>query len=126
MHFSGPPHVVLNGAVVHETQPMQMSLEHAAAGPSLGGPAETTNGLGTMNVNDSDDIINSSSTPRERVVNVRNCPFCHRPRLNSKAAIDVVTHVALCASQDWTRVDRIMLGNFVTARRSGSGMCKQS
>jgi len=30
MHFSGPPHVVLNGAVVHETQPMQMSLEHAA------------------------------------------------------------------------------------------------
>ena len=47
-HSSGPPHVVLNGPIVHETQPMQMSLEHAAAGFGLGGPAELTNGHGTM------------------------------------------------------------------------------
>ena len=119
MHFSGPAHVVLNGAVVHETQPMRMSLEHAAAGFGLGGPAKPTNAHGTVNVNDSDDIINSSATPREHVVNVHNCPFCHRPRLNSKTAIDVMTHIALCASQDWTRVDRIMLGNFVTASEAG-------
>jgi len=118
LQFSGPPHVSLNGAVAHETQPMQMPLEHAAASFGPGGPAEPTNGYGPMNVNDSDgvdDIVNFNSSPRERVVNVHNCPFCHRPRLNSKAAIDVMTHIALCASQDWTRVDRIMLGNFVTA-----------
>jgi len=118
MHFSGPPHIVLNGAMVHETQPMQMSLEHAAAGFGLDGPAKPTNGHGTMNVNDSDgvdDIVNSNSTPKERVVNVRNCHFCYRPWLDSKAPIDVMTHIALCTSQDWTKVDRIMLGNFVTA-----------
>ena len=130
VHYSGPPHVVLNGAV-HETQPMQMSLEHAAAGSGLGGPAEPTSRHGTTNDNDSNsdgDVVNSNTPPqaaqvtsnsnstlRERVVNVHNCPFCRRPRLNSKAAIDVMTHIALCASQDWTKVDRIMVGNFVTA-----------
>ena len=113
--------MVLDGAV-HETQPMQLLLEHAAAGSCPGGPAEPTNRHGTTTNNDSnaDDDANtpqvtSNTSPRERVVNVHNCPFCHRPRLDSKAAIDVVTHIALCASQDWTKVDRIMVGNFVTA-----------
>ena len=131
VHYSGPPHVVLNGAV-HETQPMQILLEHAAAGSGPGGPAEPTDEHGITNDNDSnadEDVVNSnipppqavqvtsnsSSTLRERVVNVHNCPFCCRPRLDSKAAIDVVTHIALCASQDWTKIDRIMVGNFVTA-----------
>jgi len=50
----------------------------------------------------------------ERVINVKTCPLCHRPRLNSKAEMDIVTHIAVCASQDWNRVDRIVVGNFVT------------
>ncbi|KDR76858.1 hypothetical protein GALMADRAFT_34005, partial [Galerina marginata CBS 339.88] len=129
VHFSGPPHVVLNGAV-HTTQPMQMLLEHAAA--DVGGTAGMVDGNGKPGDGESnvdDDVSNSTATPLqgvqaaptsssgqvERVVNVHNCPFCHRPRLDSKAAIDVVTHIALCASQDWTKVDRIMVGNFVTA-----------
>jgi phosphatidylserine decarboxylase len=95
VHYSGPPYVVMNGAV-HETQPMQMSLEHAAAGSGPGGPAEPTNGHEITNDNDSnaeDDIVNSNTPPpqavqvtsdsnstrSERVVNVHNCPFCRRP-----------------------------------------------
>ncbi|KDR71963.1 hypothetical protein GALMADRAFT_229186 [Galerina marginata CBS 339.88] len=129
VHFSGPPHVVLNGAV-HTTQPMQMLLEHAAAG--FGGAAGKVDGNrkpGDCESDGEDDVSNSAATPLqgvqaaptfssgqvERVVNVHNCPFCHRPRLDSNPAIDVVTHIALCASQDWTKVDRIMVGNFVTA-----------
>ncbi|KAH0832848.1 phosphatidylserine decarboxylase-domain-containing protein [Lanmaoa asiatica] len=50
----------------------------------------------------------------ERVINIKNCPLCHRPRLNSKAEVDIVTHLAICASQDWAKVDRIVVGNFVT------------
>ncbi|KAG9314770.1 hypothetical protein JVU11DRAFT_3853 [Chiua virens] len=50
----------------------------------------------------------------ERVINIKNCPLCHRPRLNSKAEMDIVTHLAICASQDWAKVDRIVVGNFVT------------
>ncbi|KAF8629477.1 hypothetical protein AX15_003424 [Amanita polypyramis BW_CC] len=54
----------------------------------------------------------------ERVINVKNCPLCHRPRLNSKGEMDIVTHLAVCASQDWNQIDRIMVGNFVTASQA--------
>ena len=29
-----------------------------------------------------------------------------------------MTHMAICASQDWARVDRIVVGNFVTASQA--------
>lgn len=54
----------------------------------------------------------------ERVINVKNCPLCHRPRLNAKAEVDIVTHLAVCASQDWNRVDKIVVGDFVTASQA--------
>jgi len=54
----------------------------------------------------------------ERVINVKNCPLCHRPRLNDKAEVDIVTHLAVCASQDWAKVDQIVVGNFVTASQA--------
>ncbi|KAK7042929.1 phosphatidylserine decarboxylase [Paramarasmius palmivorus] len=63
-----------------------------------------------------------SSPPKddslERVINVKSCPLCHRPRLNSKAEMDIVTHLAVCASQDWNKVDKIVVGNFVTASQA--------
>jgi phosphatidylserine decarboxylase len=66
--------------------------------------------------------VNDDSQPAsdslERVINVKNCPLCHRPRLNSKAEIDIVTHLAVCASQDWNQVHRIVVGNFVTASQA--------
>ena len=55
-----------------------------------------------------DDISQNSSDSLERVINIKNCPLCHRLRLNSKADIDIVTHLAICASQDWKQVDRIV------------------
>ena len=54
----------------------------------------------------------------ERVINVKNCPLCHRARLNDKAEMDIITHLAICASQDWHQVDKIMVGNFVTASQA--------
>ena len=54
----------------------------------------------------------------ERVINVRSCPLCHRPRMNDRAEVDIVTHLAVCASQDWNKVDKIVVGNFVTASQA--------
>jgi phosphatidylserine decarboxylase len=54
----------------------------------------------------------------ERVINVRSCPLCRRPRMNDRAEVDIVTHMAVCASQDWNKVDRIVVGNFVTASQA--------
>ncbi|KAG6887647.1 hypothetical protein C0995_013752 [Termitomyces sp. Mi166 len=50
----------------------------------------------------------------ERVINVKSCPICHRPRMSSKAEVDIITHMAVCASTDWGRVDRIVVGEYVT------------
>ncbi len=54
-----------------------------------------------------------SSAVIECVINV-----CHRPRLNTKAKINIITHLAICASNDWNRVYRIVVGNFVTASQT--------
>jgi phosphatidylserine decarboxylase len=52
------------------------------------------------------------------VINVKNCPLCHHLRLNSKVEVDILTHLAMCTSQDWAKVDKIVVGNFVTASQA--------
>jgi phosphatidylserine decarboxylase len=78
------------------------------------GASEDSNSSG----NTSTSATTTDSNPIERVINVKNCPLCHRPRLNDKAEMDIVTHLAVCASQDWNKVDRIVVGNFVTASQA--------
>ncbi|KAJ1307812.1 hypothetical protein OPQ81_001894 [Rhizoctonia solani] len=73
----------------------------------------------TINSNSSDDEDSSgSASDFERVINIKTCPLCHRPRLKGKSEADIVTHLAVCASGDWARVDRIVVGNFVTASQA--------
>ena len=54
----------------------------------------------------------------ERVINIKTCPLCHQPRLKQKGEVDIVTHLAICASSDWAKVDRIMVSDFVTASQA--------
>ena len=72
----------------------------------------------TPTVEESPSPESPPSASVERVINVKNCPLCHRPRMNSKAEIDIITHLAICASEDWNKVDKIMVGNFVTASQA--------
>ncbi|OCF30786.1 phosphatidylserine decarboxylase [Kwoniella heveanensis BCC8398] len=60
----------------------------------------------------------SSPDDRERVINIKTCPLCHRPRLGKKSEQDIVTHLAVCASADWSRVDRIVTANYVTSSQA--------
>jgi phosphatidylserine decarboxylase len=76
-----------------------------------------TSDISSSTVSASEDGRNKEDSV-ERVINVKNCPLCHRPRMNSKAEMDIMTHIAVCASQDWNRVDHIMVGNFVTASQA--------
>ncbi|KAK9477688.1 phosphatidylserine decarboxylase-domain-containing protein [Lipomyces japonicus] len=43
----------------------------------------------------------------ERVIRISECPLCHQPRLGRRSEIDVVTHLATCASQNWKQVDMV-------------------
>jgi phosphatidylserine decarboxylase len=51
----------------------------------------------------------------EHVIMITECPLCHQPRLNKRTEVDIVTHLATCASQDWRQVDHFVMGGFVTA-----------
>jgi phosphatidylserine decarboxylase len=70
----------------------------------------------------SEEDLTGSSGDRdegvERVINIKTCPLCHQPRLKRKGEVDIVTHLAICASGDWARVDRIIVDNFVTASQA--------
>lgn len=84
--------------------------EESASSPS-GGSSPSSSETSTGKGSGSEDL-------HERVINVKVCPLCHRPRLNKNSEVDIVTHIATCASQDWSTVDRIMVGNFVTASQA--------
>ncbi|CAH7667916.1 phosphatidylserine decarboxylase [Phakopsora pachyrhizi] len=62
------------------------------------------------------------SQPRlrlEKVVNISRCPICHKQRIGSRMEIDLVTHMAVCASQDWSTLQNILSpGNFVTSSQA--------
>lgn len=59
----------------------------------------------------------SHEEQEERLIRVKACPFCGQPRLNKKAEIDIVTHLATCASQSWTR-DLPSMTQFVSSNHA--------
>ncbi|POS82965.1 hypothetical protein EPUL_004974 [Erysiphe pulchra] len=64
---------------------------------------------------DRDDL---NDRGEEHVIEIRECPICHQPRLNKRSDADIVTHIATCASQDWRQVNNIVMGGFVTSSQA--------
>lgn len=64
------------------------------------------------------DEEEEDSNIEERLIRVVACPFCGQPRLNNKAEIDIVTHLATCASQDWSRVNLLAMNKFVSSNQA--------
>ncbi|OAA34061.1 Phosphatidylserine decarboxylase [Metarhizium rileyi] len=60
----------------------------------------------------------SGDRDEEHVVEIRECPICHQPRLNKRSDTDIITHIATCASQDWRQVNTVLMGGFVTASQA--------
>ncbi|KAI1136181.1 phosphatidylserine decarboxylase-domain-containing protein [Hypoxylon sp. FL0543] len=78
--------------------------------PELSTPGEEGDAL------DKDDL--NIDRGEEHVVEIRECPICHQPRLNKRKDADIITHIATCASQDWRQVNSLMMGGFVTASQA--------
>ena len=134
LDFAGPP---LNLSLLdqdglhtvpptpYRTEPMQQPLSASASLPSHRSLPANIGRHPSGSSSDQEEYSGSGSSPSngseelfERVINVKNCPMCHRLRLTSRAEVDIVTHLAVRASQDWATVDRIMVGNFVTASQA--------
>ncbi|KAJ4125018.1 phosphatidylserine decarboxylase [Fusarium equiseti] len=79
--------------------------------PTLKTPADEESD--TLDKSDSGD-----DRGEEHVVEIRECPICHQPRLNKRKDADIVTHIATCASQDWRQVNSVLVGGFVTASQA--------
>lgn len=54
----------------------------------------------------------------EHIVEIRECPLCHQPRLAKRSDADIITHIATCASRDWRQVDNLVMGGFVTSSQA--------
>ncbi|KAI9742187.1 MAG: hypothetical protein M1818_004087 [Claussenomyces sp. TS43310] len=75
----------------------------------IGTPGEEGNYLDREDLNDRGE---------EHVVEIKECPICHQPRLNKRSDTDIITHVATCASQDWRQVNNIVMAGFVTSSQA--------
>ncbi|KAI5244212.1 hypothetical protein E4T42_07145 [Aureobasidium subglaciale] len=65
------------------------------------------------------DDLADEEKGEEHVVEIKECPICHQPRLDKKnSEADIITHVATCASQDWRAVNNIVMGGFVTSSQA--------
>ncbi|RMZ87150.1 hypothetical protein DV736_g5630, partial [Chaetothyriales sp. CBS 134916] len=73
-----------------------------------GSPKEGEGGEGLSN--DLSDEVGGE----EHVIEIRECPICHQPKLNKRSDAEIVTHIATCASADWRQVNNLVMGGFVT------------
>ena len=92
------------------SEPQTAGSSSTIALPELGTPGEEGDLL------DRDDL--NITTSEEHVVEIRECPICHQPRLNKRKDTDIITHIATCASQDWRQVNNLMMGGFVTSSQA--------
>ncbi|RMZ75519.1 hypothetical protein DV738_g5412, partial [Chaetothyriales sp. CBS 135597] len=58
--------------------------------------------------------LSDGPTGEEHVIEIRECPICHQPKLNKRSDAEIVTHIATCASADWRQVNNLVMGGFVT------------
>jgi phosphatidylserine decarboxylase len=63
-----------------------------------------------------DDLADDSK--EEHVIEIRECPICHQPKLNKRSDANIITHIATCASQDWRQVNNIVMAGFVTSSQA--------
>ncbi|KAK6526249.1 hypothetical protein TWF694_004856 [Orbilia ellipsospora] len=95
----------------HSTYSLNQSIT-----PTL--PVSTMGPAGEEGANLSNDGLADEDEREEHVIVVKECPLCHQPRLQKRSEVDIVTHLATCASQDWRRVDRLVMGGFVTSSQA--------
>jgi phosphatidylserine decarboxylase len=98
----------LDSSAPNDAPDCQLGVESQAV-EDLGTPGEEGEALDRDDLNDKGE---------EHVVEIRECPICHQPRLNKRSDADIITHIATCASQDWRQVNNIVMAGFVTSSQA--------
>jgi phosphatidylserine decarboxylase len=115
LHVSRPGHNNNNGG---SENPSVLDLDTTSGTHT---PSSNVPTLKTPADEEADPLDKSDSGDdrgEEHVVEIRECPICHQPRLNKRKDADIITHIATCASQDWRQVNSVLVGGFVTASQA--------
>lgn len=65
-----------------------------------------------------EDHVTSSTGTEDRIFELEKCPICCQKRLSKKQDIDIITHVAMCSSKDWSIVNKLLVSSYVTPRQA--------
>lgn len=99
------------------TEPTDINSPHANL-PTIEVPTISSEELASSTEEDlqPDDLVDERG--EEHVIEIRECPLCHQPRLSKRSDADIITHIATCASHDWRQVDNLVMGGFVTSSQA--------
>ncbi|KAI9295296.1 hypothetical protein K502DRAFT_324429 [Neoconidiobolus thromboides FSU 785] len=61
-----------------------------------------------------DLVTHAGEGSPEQLFKLEACPICRKKIGNLNHDLNVVSHIAVCASKDPSKVDRIVMGNFIT------------
>ncbi|KAI9207931.1 phosphatidylserine decarboxylase-domain-containing protein [Polychytrium aggregatum] len=50
----------------------------------------------------------------EHLIQMKECPVCHNKNIRNRSDFDVISHVALCAHQDMSKVETFLMSGFLT------------
>ncbi|OQD89987.1 hypothetical protein PENANT_c002G00813 [Penicillium antarcticum] len=121
-----PPLPPLSNSGSQESEPSSSDehLETSTNAPTNADPRKTT--IPTLSTEDQSSSNDEYAQPddladergEEHVIEIRECPLCHQPRLAKRSDADIITHIATCASRDWRQVDNLVMGGFVTSSQA--------
>ncbi|KAK6462519.1 phosphatidylserine decarboxylase-domain-containing protein [Scheffersomyces coipomensis] len=61
-----------------------------------------------------EDLMKKENATDLKIFEFDKCPLCLKKRLTKKDDIDIITHVAICASKDWSIVNKLIVSSFVS------------
>lgn len=61
-----------------------------------------------------EDHVLSTNQSEYKIFEIEKCPLCCQKRLSKKQDADIITHVAICASKDWSIVNKLLVSSYVT------------
>lgn len=59
-------------------------------------------------------VSKENKNHEEKIFEIEQCPICSKSRLSKKYDLDIITHFAICASKDWSIVNKLLVSSYVS------------
>lgn len=59
-------------------------------------------------------VNRENQSQEDKIFEIEQCPICSKKRLSKKYDLDIITHFAICASKDWSIVNKLLVSSYVT------------